>query len=31
MIAIIGIHDGEAHANLSVRTGPDMFGINFSF
>ena len=31
VIAIIGVHDGETHANLSVRTLPDMFGINFSF
>ena len=31
MIAIIGVHDGEAHANLSVPTGPAMFGINCFF
>ena len=31
VLAVIGVHDGEAHVNLSFRTEPAMFGIKFSF
>ena len=31
MQAIIGVHYGEAHVDLSVRTEPAMLGIFFLF